>query len=126
MNEAPGIRRGLRRVSRAAQIPRRRLSGPGLAARRVGAAARRYTAADVTPPQPAQDGDVLIALSLLAVGIAGTLIEPETVRDLITGLSLPRGIERDILALISERTVAYACLLASPVLLVLGSLLPGI
>ncbi len=47
-------------------------------------------------------------------------------RDLITGLSLPRGIERDILALIAERTVAYACLLASPVLLVLGSLLPGI
>ena len=92
----------------------------------VGAAARRYTAADVTPPQPAQDGDRPHRTRPPRRGIAGTLIEPETVRDLITGLSLPRGIERDILALISERTVAYACLLASPVLLVLGSLLPGI
>ena len=110
---------------RAARIPRRRRSGPGLAARRVGAAARRYTAADVTPPQPAQDGDRPHRTRPPRRGIAGTLIEPETVRDLITGLSLPRGIERDILAL-AERTVAYSCLLASPVLLVLGSLLPGI
>ncbi|MDQ3493076.1 MAG: hypothetical protein M3452_07440 [Chloroflexota bacterium] len=69
---------------------------------------------------------VLIALALLAVGVAGTLIDPDTVRDLITGLSLPRGIERDILGLIAERTIAYACLLASPMVLVLGSLLPGI
>lgn len=87
--------------------------------------------ADILPPMslrpnPPKMVTVLIALALLAVGIAGTLIEPETVRDLITGLSLPRGIERDILALIAERTVAYACLLAAPVLLVLGSLLPGI
>lgn len=77
-------------------------------------------------PNPPKMVTVLLALALLAVGIAGTLIDPETVRDLITGLSLPRGIERDILALIAERTVAYASLLASPVLLVLGSLLPGI
>ena len=87
--------------------------------------------ADILPPMslrpnPPKMVTVLLALALLAVGIAGTLIDPETVRDLITGLSLPRGIERDILALIAERTVAYACLLASPVLLVLGSLLPGI
>ncbi len=77
-------------------------------------------------PNPPRMVTVLLALALLAVGVAGTLIDPETVHDLITGLSLPRGIERDILALIAEQTIAYACLLASPVLLVLGSLLPGI
>lgn len=69
---------------------------------------------------------MLIALALLAIGVAGTLVDLETVRDLITGLSLPRGIERDILGLIADRTIAYASLLASPLLLVLGSLLPGI
>ena len=77
-------------------------------------------------PNPPRMVTVLIALALLAIGVAGTLVDPETVRDLITGLSLPRGIERDILGLVSEQTIAYACLLASPLLLVLGSLLPGI
>lgn len=77
-------------------------------------------------PNPPRMVTVLIALALLAAGVAGTLIDLETVRDIITGLSLPRGIERDILGLIADRTIAYACLLASPLLLVLGSLLPGI
>ncbi|MDQ3448898.1 MAG: hypothetical protein M3432_06955 [Chloroflexota bacterium] len=77
-------------------------------------------------PNPPKMVTVLIALALLAAGVAGTLIDLETVRDIITGLSLPRGIERDVLGLIADRTIAYACLLASPLLLVLGSLLPGI
>ncbi len=77
-------------------------------------------------PNPPRMVTVLIALALLAAGVAGTLIDLETVRDIITGLSLPRGIERDVLGLIADRTIAYACLLASPLLLVLGSLLPGI
>lgn len=87
--------------------------------------------ADILPamalrPNPPRMVTVIIALALLAVGVAGTLVDPETVRDLVTGLSLPRGLERDILGLVAERTIAYACLAASPLLLVLGSLLPGI
>ncbi|MBA2275640.1 MAG: hypothetical protein H0W00_02930 [Chloroflexi bacterium] len=77
-------------------------------------------------PNPPKMVTVLIALALLAAGVAGTLIDLESVSDIITGLSLPRGIERDVLGLIADRTIAYACLLASPLLLVLGSLLPGI
>ncbi len=69
---------------------------------------------------------VLIALALLAVGIAGTLVGPATVIDFVTGLGLPGGVERDIVQLITDRTIAYACLFASPMLLVIGSLLPGI
>ncbi len=77
-------------------------------------------------PNPPKMVTVLIALALLAAGVAGTLIDLESVSDIITGLSLPRGIERDVLGLIADRTIAYACLLVSPLLLVLGSLLPGI
>ena len=69
---------------------------------------------------------VLIAIGLLIVGIAGTLIEPSTVRDLITGIGLPNDTERQILSLIADRTIAYVCLFGSPMLLVVGSLLPGI
>lgn len=69
---------------------------------------------------------VLIAVALLVVGIAGTLIDPDTVNDLIRDLGLPNGLERDILGLVGDRTVAYACLFGSPMLLVIGSLLPGI
>lgn len=80
----------------------------------------------VLRPNPPKMVTVLIALALLAVGVAGTLIDPDTVRDIITGLSLPRGIERDILGLVADQTIAYVFLLASPVLLIIGSLLPGI
>ena len=83
-------------------------------------------AADVTPPEPAQDGDRPPRTSATGRGDRWYAHRPRNRARPITGLSLPRGIERDILALIAERTVAYSCLLASPVLLVLGSLLPGI
>jgi hypothetical protein len=69
---------------------------------------------------------VLIALALLVVGVAGTLIDPETVGDLVRRIGLPNDTERDVLALIADRTIAYACLFGSPMLLVIGSLLPGI
>jgi hypothetical protein len=69
---------------------------------------------------------VLVAVALLVVGLAGTVISPSTVRDLVTGLHLPIATERQILSLVLDQTVAYVCLLASPMLLVAGSLLPGI
>ena len=69
---------------------------------------------------------VLVAIALLAVGLAGTLVPEATVRDVVTGLSLPSSLERDALRLVLDRQVAYAALFASPMLLVIGSLLPGI
>jgi hypothetical protein len=77
-------------------------------------------------PNPPRMITVLIAIALLLVGLAGTVIAPETINDLVTGLGLPRGVEADILRLLSDRTVAYICLLAAPLLLAIGSLLPGI
>lgn len=69
---------------------------------------------------------VLIALALLGVGIAGTLLNQDSVVGFISGLDLPRGVGRDIIALVVDRTIGFACLFGSPMLLVIGSLLPGI
>jgi hypothetical protein len=86
---------------------------------------RTYTPA-VFRPNPPRMITVVIAIALLVVGLAGTVISPETVRDVVTGIGLPAGTERQILQLVLDKTVAYVCLLAAPMLLVLGSLLPGI
>ncbi len=69
---------------------------------------------------------VIVAVALLLVGLAGTVVAPATVRDLVTGIGLPAGLESQILSLVRDRTVAYLWLLAAPMLLVIGSLLPGI
>ena len=42
-------------------------------------------------PNPPRMVTVLIALVLLAVGIAGTLIDPETVGDLVGRVGLPNA-----------------------------------
>lgn len=69
---------------------------------------------------------VLVAVALLVVGLAGTLVAPDTVEELVGRVGLPGPLERQVLSFIGDRTIAYLCLLASPVLLVIGSLLPGI
>jgi hypothetical protein len=77
-------------------------------------------------PNPPRMVTVLIAVALLVVGLAGTLVPEATVRDVVTGLGLPGTVERDALRLILDRQIAYAALFAAPMLLVVGSLLPGI
>ena len=77
-------------------------------------------------PNPPRMITVIVALALLVAGLAGTVVSPATVTDLVTGIRLPAGVESQILSLLRDRTVAYLCLLASPMLLVVGSLLPGI
>ena len=77
-------------------------------------------------PNPPRMVTVVVAVALLLVGLAGTVVDPGTVGDLVSGLDLPSGLEADILRLLRDRTVAYLCLLGAPLLLVVGSLLPGI
>jgi hypothetical protein len=69
---------------------------------------------------------VIVAVALLAIGVAGTLLPAATVRDIVTGLPLPKDLDRDLLRLALDHTVTQACALAAPLLLVAGSLLPGI
>lgn len=77
-------------------------------------------------PNPPRMVTVLVAVALLIVGLAGTVVPLETVADLVGSVGLPNGLERDLLRLVADRQVAWACLFASPMLLVVGSLLPGI
>lgn len=77
-------------------------------------------------PNPPRMITVLVAIALLAVGLAGTVLSADTVRDLVSSVGLPGDLQRQILSLVLDRTVAYVCLLASPMLLAAGSLLPGI
>jgi hypothetical protein len=69
---------------------------------------------------------VVIAVALLVIGVAGTLLPAATIRDLVTGLPLPKDIDRELLRLALDNTITYLCALAAPLLLVVGSLLPGI
>ncbi|MGI8704021.1 MAG: hypothetical protein ACR2JZ_05870 [Candidatus Limnocylindrales bacterium] len=66
-------------------------------------------------PNPPRMITVLAAVALLVIGLAGTLVPLEVVTDLVGQF----GFELD-------RDLAYLALFLSPVLLVIGSLLPGI
>ncbi|MBA3779022.1 MAG: hypothetical protein H0X16_06970 [Chloroflexi bacterium] len=66
-------------------------------------------------PNPPRMITVLAAVALLVIGLAGTLVPLEVVTDLVGQF----GFELD-------RDLAYLALFLSPVLLVTGSLLPGI
>lgn len=76
-------------------------------------------------PNPPKMVTVVLAVLLTIAGLALIYFNDDAVR-LVRQLSLPNDIEREILSLVTERVIAYLSLAASPVLLILGSLLPGI
>jgi hypothetical protein len=68
---------------------------------------------------------VVAAVVLLVVGLALVFFQsPAT--DLVQNLPLSRDLTKQVLSLMSEEVVAWAALAASPILLIIGSLLPGI
>lgn len=69
---------------------------------------------------------VILAVAITIVGLALVFLPTAEVTDLIRQVELPRNIERTLLDLAADRIVAYASLLASPVLLIIGSLVRGI
>ena len=69
---------------------------------------------------------VVIAVVLTIVGVALVFMPANDIADLLRGLNLPRDIQRTVVDLAADRLVAYALLLASPVLLIIGSLVRGI
>ena len=77
-------------------------------------------------PNPPRMVTVLAAVALLLIGLGGSVVAPDTVRDVVRSLPLPTDVEGQLIRLVLDRQVAYASLLASPMLLVVGSLLPGI
>lgn len=69
---------------------------------------------------------VVIAVALTIVGLALIYLPTDAAADLVRQLPLPNEIEAQVLSLIAERIVAYLALAASPLLLIAGSLLPGL
>ncbi len=69
---------------------------------------------------------VVLAVALTAIGLALIYVPADTAIELVRELALPRAVETEVVALVAERFVAYLCLAASPLLLIAGSLLPGL
>jgi hypothetical protein len=68
---------------------------------------------------------VVLAVALLAVGIAGVFF-PSAVDEIIRKAPLGADLTKQLRQLLREETVFYLSALASPVLLIVGSLLRGI
>lgn len=68
---------------------------------------------------------VAIAIALLVVGLALVFFQGQAI-DLVRGIGLPNDIQRQAVELMQEQVAAWAALAASPVLLIIGSLVRGI
>ena len=68
---------------------------------------------------------IAIALVLLVVGVVG-VFSPSLVNDAIKALPVTVDQAKQLRELAHNDTLLYLCALAGPVLLAIGSLLPGI
>lgn len=69
---------------------------------------------------------VVLAIGLAVVGLALAYLPPGQAADLVRQAGLPGDIQRTLVSLIAERAIAWACLAASPALLIVGSLVRGL
>ncbi len=77
----------------------------------------------VQPNRPKM-ATVVLSLILLVVGLALVFYQGPAV-ELVRGL-LPGDLQRQVVSLMAERFVAWAALAASPLLLIVGSLVRGL
>ena len=68
---------------------------------------------------------VVLAVGLMIVGLALAFFQAQAV-DLVRQLPLPNDITKLAVSWATERFVAWALLAASPILLIVGSLVKGI
>ena len=69
---------------------------------------------------------VVVAVLLLAVGLALSFYQAQAI-EFVRGLgALPNDLQRQIVAWMSERFVAWGLLAVSPLLLIVGSLVKGL
>jgi hypothetical protein len=76
-------------------------------------------------PNPPRQITVIIALVLMALGLGLVFFEAQTL-DFVRQAGLPIDIQRTIIGWMEDRTFAWGALAASPILLIVGSLLPFI
>jgi hypothetical protein len=68
---------------------------------------------------------VILAVVLMVIGLALIFWQGPTI-DLVRGIGLPGDLQRQIVSFMGEQVVAWAALALSPILLILGSLLPNL
>ena len=68
---------------------------------------------------------VVVAVVLLVVGLALAFYQAQTI-DLARTLSLPQDIQRQLVSWMQDRVLAWGLLAASPILLIVGSLVKGL
>jgi hypothetical protein len=68
---------------------------------------------------------IALAIALLVVGVVGVFM-PSLVNDAIKALPIGADLAKQLRDLAHNETLLYLCALAGPVLLAIGSLLPGI
>jgi len=68
---------------------------------------------------------IVVSVILLLVGLVLIYFQVQAV-DLIRQVGLPNDLQKTVVQLVGERMLAYAFLAASPLLLILGSLVKGI
>lgn len=76
-------------------------------------------------PNPPRLITIALAIVLLVVGVTG-VFKPSLVDDLIKALPVTADTAKQLKDLAHNDTLLYLCALASPLLLAIGSLLPGI
>ena len=76
-------------------------------------------------PNPPRQVTVIIAVALMLVGLGLVFYEAQTL-DFVRAAGLPIDIQRQLLDWMEDRTFAWGALAASPILLIIGSLLPFI
>ncbi len=76
-------------------------------------------------PNPPRMVTVVLAVALMVIGLALVFFQGQTI-DIVRDLGLPNDVQRQLVQLASEQVAAWAALVAAPVLLIVGSLLPNI
>lgn len=76
-------------------------------------------------PNPPRMITVVASLVLLIAGLALVFFQPQA-SDVVSRLPLSRDMARQVLALMTEDTTAWAVLALSPILLIVGSLVKGL
>lgn len=76
-------------------------------------------------PNPPRRVTVIIAVALMVVGLGLVFYEAQTL-DFVRQAGLPVDIQHQLIAWMEDRTFAWGALAGSPILLIVGSLLPFI
>ena len=77
-------------------------------------------------PNPPRMVTVVLSVALLVIGLAMVFFQAQSV-EFVRGLGfIPNDLQRQIVDLMTQRIAAYVALAASPILLIIGSLLPNI